>query len=167
MKVIETERLLLRQITLADAPFYVELLNSKGWLTYIGDRKVRSVADAEAYIQKYYLPTYEKYGYGSYTVRLKECGTTIGTVGLYRRENLDHPDIGFAFLESYAGKGYGFEATSALIRYVKNHFEITTILGFTMRENQASIALLQKLGLQEIGVYLFEREAEELLLFSN
>jgi RimJ/RimL family protein N-acetyltransferase len=167
MVLLNTDRLQLRHISLADAPFYVKLFNSKDWLKYIGDRKVKSVTAAEAYIQKNYLPAYQKHGYGSYVVQLKATEEIIGTVGLYRRENLEHPDIGFAFLEAYQGKGYGYEAASALMIHGKTHFDISTVLGFTMRENVASIFLLKKLGLQEVGVYQFENDPEELLLFSN
>ena len=167
MKLLETERLQLQKITLADAPFYVKLFNSEGWLKYIGDRNVHTIADAEAYIEKNYLSSYEKHGYGSYTVQLKGTGETIGACGLYKRENLDDPDIGFAFLGKYLGKGYGFEAASAVVNYAQTTLGIKKLLGFTMENNVASIVLLQKLGLQKRGTYRFENDKEELLLFSN
>lgn len=167
MKLLETERLRLQKISLADAPFYVKLFNSEGWLTYIGDRGVKTVQDAEAYIEKNYLPSYEKHGYGSYTVQLKATNETIGACGLYKRDNLDDPDIGFAFLGAYLGKGYGFEAASAIMRYAQTTLGIQKILGFTLENNVASIMLLEKLGLQQSGTYRFKNEEEELLLFSN
>lgn len=154
-------------ITVDDAPFYLKLLNSENWLRFIGDRKVRSLSDAEAYIKKNYLPSYENHGYGSYTVRLKENGTTIGACGLYKREGLDHPDIGFAFLHEHTGKGYGYESAKAVMNYAKNTLGISTILGFTVHYNIASIKLLKKLGLQPTGTYRFKGDSEELMLFSN
>jgi RimJ/RimL family protein N-acetyltransferase len=167
MKLLETERLRLHEITLADAPFYVQLFNSEGWLKYIGDRSVHTISDAEAYIQKNYLPSYEKHGYGSYTVQLKATNEIIGACGLYKRDNLDDPDIGFAFLGEYLGKGYGFEAASGVMRYAQTALGIQKILGFTLADNVASIMLLEKLGLQQSGTYRFKNEKEELLLFSN
>jgi len=167
MSILETQRLELHKISVADAPFYVKLLNSESWLQYIGDRKVRSVEDAETYIKKNYLPSYEKFGYGSYTVRLKENGKTIGACGLYKRETLEHPDIGFAFLQEFIGKGYGYEAASAVMDYAINTLGFDTILGFTVEYNVASIKLLEKLGLERTGTYRFKDDAEELLLFSN
>ncbi len=167
MQLLETQRLELHKITVADAPFYVRLFNSEGWLQYIGDRKVRSIADAETYIKNNYLPSYEKYGYGSYTVRLRENGMTIGACGLYKRDGLDHPDIGFAFLTEYTGKGYGYESASAVMEYAKNTLGIQKVFGFTTHYNTASIRLLEKLGLQPSGTYMFKDDAEELLLFSN
>jgi len=167
MKLLETTRLRLHEITVADAPFYVKLFNSEGWIKYIGDRGVHTISDAEAYIKKNYLPSYEKHGYGSYTVQLKETNETIGACGLYKRDNLDHPDIGFAFLGEYLGKGYGYEAASAVMEYAQTTLGIQKVLGFTLEDNVASIMLLEKLGLQKSGTYLFENDKEELLLFSN
>ena len=167
MKLLETERLRLHRITLADAPFYVKLFNSDGWIKYIGDRNVHSISDAEDYIKKNYLPSYEINGFGSYTVQLKETNETIGACGLYKRDNLEHPDIGFAFLGEYLGKGYGFEAASAVMEYAQTTLGIQKVLGFTLENNVASILLLEKLGLQKSGTYHFDNDEEELLLFSN
>lgn len=164
---LETDRLVIRQIRLSDAPFYVQLFNSEGWLKYIGDRNVHTVAEAEAYIQKHYLSSYEQHGYGSFAVILKGQDKMIGACGLYKREQLEHADIGFAYLPEYMGKGYGFEAAQAVMDYAQHELEMETILGFTVDYNLASIALLKKLGLKEAGTFRFEDDDEELLLFSN
>lgn len=167
MSLLETKRLELHKITVDDAPFYLKLFNSESWLQFIGDRKVRSISDAKVYIKKNYLPSYETHGYGSYTVRLKKNGDTIGACGLYKREGLEHPDIGFAFLHEYTGKGYGYESAKAVLDYARDTLKIETILGFTVHYNTASIKLLEKLGLQPAGTYRFKDDAEELMLFSN
>ena len=101
METFETSRLLLRKISPMHASFYLELLNSKGWLKYIGDRNVGTEEEAATYIIEKYLPSFEKNGFGSYTVFLKETDQPIGSCGLYKREELDNPDIGFAFLTEY------------------------------------------------------------------
>jgi len=167
MSLLETKRLELHKITVDDAPFYLKLFNSESWLQFIGDRKVRSVEDARTYIKKHYLPSYDTYGYGSFTVRLKEDGTIIGACGLYKREDLEHPDIGFAFLHEHIGKGYGYESAKAVMDYARDMLKIKTILGITVHYNRASIKLLEKLGLQPAGTYRFKDDTEELMLFSN
>lgn len=167
MKKLETERLSLRMITTKDAPFMLALFNSPGWLKYIGDRNVHTEAEAEAYIKKFYLTSYTENGYGSYAVVLKDCNTTIGSCGVYKRPNLDNPDIGFAFLPDYLGKGYGYEAANAVMEYARKELGMKTILGFTVEYNQPSIKLLEKLGLSKMGTYTFENDPEELLLFST
>ncbi len=163
----ETERLQLRYYTAADAPFIYELMNSEGWLNYIGDRDIKSIADAEAYIEEKYLPSYELNGHGAYIVILKETGIAVGSCGLYKRENLEHPDIGFAFLTEYLGKGYGFEASQGVMQHARETLGIRTFLGITLPANIPSIKLLEKLGLKKKGPFFFNDDTEELLLFSN
>src|SRR5690606_22194730 len=104
--MIETERLFLREYTLEDAPFIFKLMNSDGWLKNIGDRHIKTVKDAEAYMQKFYLNSYVENGFGPFLVSLKETGVPIGSSGLYKRDNLEHPDVGFAFLPEFGKKGY-------------------------------------------------------------
>ncbi|HPE83869.1 MAG TPA: GNAT family N-acetyltransferase [Aequorivita sp.] len=166
MTKIESERLTLNMYTLADAPFIYKLMNSKGWLKNIGDRNIETLEDAEAYVQKNYLSSYDKHGFGPYLVTLKSDGTPIGSAGLYKRDNLEHPDVGFAFLAEYGGKGYAFEAAQAVMEYAAEKLKIKTVVGITLPQNQPSIKLLKKLGLSEIGTYKYE-DGEELLLFSN
>lgn len=163
---IETERLLLREYNLNDVPFIFKLMNSEGWLKNIGDRNIKTLKDAEAYLQKNYLSSYEKHGFGPYLVTLKEDGTPIGSSGLYKRDNLDFPDVGFAFLSEFANKGYAYESAQAVMNYAAEKLKLQTIVGITLPENSASIKLLKKLGLAEIGTYKYE-DGEELLLFST
>ncbi len=149
-----------------DAPFVYELLNSPLWLKFIGDRGVHSLEDAEKQIREKYLPSYEK-GLGNFLVEEKATGKPVGSCGLYQRDNLDFPDIGFAFLPESIGKGYGWEAASALKSYAFNQLKLNTLLGFTLPENTASRKLLEKLGLYEKGVYRFADDSEELMLYST
>lgn len=164
---IETENLILEEIKVKDASFIYELLNSPFWIQFIGDKNVQSEEEAKLYIKKNYLPQKDKSGIGNLVVRLKETGTPIGTCGFFKREELDHPDIGFAFLPKFMKKGYGFEAASALLNFAKNKLNINTVLGFTIPENIASIKLLEKLGLHQTGFFTFKNDTEKLLLFST
>lgn len=164
--MIQTERLELREYTLKDAPFIYKLMNSEGWLKNIGDRSIKTLEDAEAYMQKNYLGSYEKHGFGAYLVTLKEDGTPIGSSGLYKRDNLDFPDVGFAFMPEFANQGYAYESAQAVMNYATEKLKLQTIVGITLPENSSSIKLLKKLGLAEIGTYKYEN-GEELLLFSN
>ncbi len=164
--MIQTERLELREYTLKDAPFIFKLMNSEGWLKNIGDRNIKTIEDAEAYLQKNYLSSYEKNGFGPYLVSLKDDGTPLGSAGLYKRDNLEYPDVGFAFLSEFGNKGYAFEASKAVMKFASEELKLQTIVGITLPENLSSIKLLKKLGLSEIGTHTFEN-GEELLLFSN
>jgi len=167
MKTLQTERLTLRKAVATDAPFFYELFNSEGWLKYIGDRNIKTVKDAETQILEKYIPSYEVNGYGSYVVLESDTNKAIGACGLYKRDNLDHADIGFAFLPEVVGKGYGYESAKAVLDYATGALEMTKILAFTVSYNLPSIALLKKIGLVENGTYTFEDDSEELLLFTT
>lgn len=164
--MIETARLRLEEYKLMDAPFIYTLMNSEGWLKNIGDRNIQSVEDAEKYMQKNYFSLYEKYGYGPYLVTLKETGEPIGSAGLYKRDGLDHPDIGFAFLPKFWHQGYAFEAAEGVLKFAENKLNIEKIAGIVMPDNSASIRLLERLGLKEVGTYVYE-DGEPLLLYSK
>ena len=107
---IETERLVLREVTADDAAFFLALLNDVGWIRNIGDRNVHSSGEAVACMNKTYIAHYEKNGFGLYLVAFKN-GTPIGMCGLIKRDALDDVDMGFAFLPAYRGQGYALEAT--------------------------------------------------------
>lgn len=162
--MFQTGRLYLRKISILDAPFFFELLNSPSWLEFIGDRGVDSVEKAEAYIENNYLPSY-KNGLGNFLVTLSSSHLPIGSCGLFKRENLEFPDIGFAFLPEYVGKGYGYEAASVVLDYAIKELKLTKLYGFTVPNNIASIKLLEKLGLQNKGPFTLEGDEAELLLF--
>jgi len=165
--MIQTPRLTLRELTPDDAPFMLELLNSPGWLTYIGDRNVHNLADARQYLEERNIPSYEKNGFGFYAVVHTEDEVVIGTCGLAQRDFLDDPDIGFAFLPQYAGQGYALEAAQAVMNFAQEDLGLTRILAFTLPSNEPSIRLLEKIGLHNIGTINIPDDPEELLLFEN
>lgn len=145
MIVLETERLRLRWANYDDAQFFIELLNSQGWLDNIGDRKVRTIDDAKNYIKLKLMPDYEKNGLGMYLIEAKEDGRPIGTTGFVDRPGLEGIDMGFAMLTDELNKGYGFEASFPLIAFAKEK-GITLLKGITLPDNIASRKLLEKLG---------------------
>lgn len=138
----KTERLLLRELALADAAFIFELVNTAGWIKFIGDRNVHTNEDAEQYIQKILSNPDVEYR----IVTLRDEQTAIGVISFIKRTYLDHHDIGFAFLPAYAGHGYAFEAANAVLTDLQKLKEHKTILATTIIDNHSSIRLLTKLG---------------------
>lgn len=139
----ETERLTLRPLALADAAFIMELLNSPGWIAFIGDRKIGTEQDARDYILKVTGNTGIQY----WVVCRKADAAAVGLVTFIQRNYLDHPDIGFAFLPNVAGNGFAYEAASVVLHYLMHEEKYKTILATTVPENVRSIRLLEKLGL--------------------
>lgn len=146
MQITETERLIIREIEETDASFINELLNSPGFLKYIGDRGVRSDDDSRVFIRDRYRKSYTDNGYGLYAVLLKSDGKLVGMCGFVRRDTLPGPDLGFAFLPEFEGKGYGHESAIAVMKYGREALGFDRVLAITTLDNSASIRLLEKLG---------------------
>lgn len=146
MQICETERLVLSELVPEDAPFILELVNEPDWFRFIGDRGVRNLDDARAYIQKGPMDMYARLGFGLYKVALKADGTPLGMCGLLKRDSLPDVDIGFAFLARFRGRGYAREAAEATLAYAREHCGLKRILAITSPDNERSIGLLQKLG---------------------
>ncbi len=167
LPIIETERLKLSLYTAADAAFLIELMNTKGWLQYIGDRNMHTQEDAIRYIQDRILQPFHENGYGMYKVSLKEYGIPIGSCGLVQRRYLPYPDIGFAYLTEYCGKGYGYEAAKAILSQLCPYHSISKIGAITTPDNEPSQRLLKKLGFTDEGLLAEPDTQEQLCLFEN
>ncbi|MES2589048.1 MAG: GNAT family N-acetyltransferase [Bacteroidota bacterium] len=163
--ILQSKNLNLREFTLADTAFIVELLKSESWLEFIGDRNVKNEQDAENYLLNGPLKSYAENGFGLALVETKDDKTPIGMCGLIKRENLDHPDIGFAFLPVFMSKGYAFEISKALMIFARKKLKLNKILAITDPKNKASIKLLEKLDFEFEKKIHFEEE--ELFLFEN
>jgi RimJ/RimL family protein N-acetyltransferase len=168
MQIAETNRLTLSKINTDDAAFILELMNTPGWLKFIGDRNIKTVESAVDYIKNNQLKCYEKLGFGYYKMQVKsEELKSIGTCGLLKRDNLEHVDIGFSIRPEYHGKGYGYEAVNEIMKLAKTEFGIKTICAITLPTNQSSINLLKKLGVSYQKTVKPFDDNEELLLFAK
>lgn len=165
MCIIETERLQLCQLSLDDAKFILSLVNDPGWIRFIGDRGIRTVAQAEAYLQDGPMVSYATNGFGLYLVRRKSDKLRLGMCGLVKRPSLPHVDIGFAFLSLYTGRGYALEAATAVLNYAHFDLKLHPIVAITAPDNQRSIKLLQKLGLRFQKRMVIAENQPEVLLF--
>jgi RimJ/RimL family protein N-acetyltransferase len=145
--VTETERLRLRRLATDDAPFILRLLNDDGWLRFIGDKNVRSLADARRYLEQGPLAMYARHGMGLWLAERKADAQPIGMCGLIRRDGLDDVDIGFAFLPEFRGDGYAYEAASAALAHGRDVIGLKRIVAITSIDNERSGKLLRKIGL--------------------
>lgn len=164
--IIETERLYLRELNFDDIPFILSLLNSPGWLRYIGDRGVKNEEQAKEYLLKGPMKSYGENGFGLYLVKEKISGWSIGLCGLLKRDNLQYPDLGFAFLPDFLGKGFAMEASKGVLDLAKSDLGLVTILAIVLPDNKSSIRLLEKLGFQYMKTVQV-KEGEDLSLFQK
>lgn len=163
MKVLETERLILREFETSDSEFVIKLLNTEGWLRYIGDRHVKDPKQGVEFIEGRLRPSYTEYGFGFYVVESKSNNECLGMCGLVKRNGLDNVDIGYAFLPENFGKGYAIESSLAVVKFAKENLKLKALDSITMSINEPSIKLLERLG------FTFEKNVvikdEELMLF--
>lgn len=166
MNILETERLSLRHLSAGDAEFLIELLNDPSFIQNIGDRRVRTVQDAQAYVQNGPAASYAKNGFGLDLVILKGTGESIGMCGLIKRPTLDDVDIGYAFLPRHWSKGYAVEAASAVKQYAKDVIGLKRLVAIVDPLNLGSIRVLEKIGFTFEKMVKLSADDIELKLFA-
>lgn len=163
----ETERLIIRLISLEDAQLIFDLYNMPSFIKFIGNRHITSLEAAENYIENRFFPQINRLGYGNYTVILKEGNIKIGAVGIFEREGLDVSDIGFSVLQEFEGKGLMYEAAGKIKDEIMNHFGLKKISAITTKDNISSQKLIEKLDLKFKNFVTLPNETEELMYFES
>jgi RimJ/RimL family protein N-acetyltransferase len=165
MVILETERLILRQLAPDDSSFILELLNEPSFIRYIGDKGVRNLEDARQYILNGPMESYRVNGFGLYLVRLKTNTTPIGICGILKRDTLPDPDVGFAFLPAFWNQGYAFESAAAVMTHARQRLGLDRILAITSPGNEPSEKLLNKIGLRFERMIKLTADSPEVRLF--
>lgn len=144
--ILASERLALHAFTLDDAPFVLELLNDPDFLRYIGDKGARDLEGARAYLTAGPLASYARHGFGLWRVERRADGVSLGMCGLLKRDHLEHPDVGYAFLPLARGQGYAAEAVTATVAHAHAVLGLRDLCAITTVDNQASIRVLERAG---------------------
>ena len=166
MKVLDTQRLVLRWLEAGDAAFILRLVNEPSWLRYIGDKGIKSLRDAEDYMQSGPVDMCQRLGFGLWLAELKPNHVPIGICGLIKRETLDDVDIGFALLPEFCKQGYALEAAAATLGFARARLKLSRVVAITSQDNEASGKLLEKLGFQMERLLRMDGDEEELKLFA-
>lgn len=166
MAILETARLVLKELTLEDAPFILELLMSRGFRENIGDRGVRDLESAGGYIERA-RAGYAANGFGLWRCDVKATGEAAGLCGLVKRDGLEHPDVGYAFLERFWGRGYASESAAGALAYGRDVLGLGTIVAITTAANLGSIAVLRKIGLRDAGLIRLPGHDHDSAYFTN
>lgn len=167
MNIIETQRLNLRELSEADAAFMLQLLNDPDFIRFIADRGVRTPEAAARYIEERFVESYRQNGFGLWLVETKEGGEAAGMCGLLRRgEPVPGVEVGYAFLAPFRGKGYAYEAASAAARYGRDALGLSQLHAVVNPDNDASIRLLEKLGMRFERMVRLSGEEFDIRLYS-
>ena len=76
----------------------------------------------------------------------------MGLAGLVKRDGLDVPDVGYAFVPRAWGQGYAQEAAAAVLKHAQDIMGIPRLAAITSAENYASMAVLRKIGFTYQGM---------------
>ena len=167
MEPIRSARLELRELTLRDDEFILQLLNEDSFLRFIGDKGVRTLSDAREYIAQGPIGSYRRCGFGLYLTSLRDGGIPIGICGLVKRETLEDVDLGFAQLSRHCSRGYATESAAAVLAYGRKILALPRIVAITAPDNGASIAVLERIGLRFERLVRLAADSPELKLFGS
>ncbi len=181
--ILETERIILRELTEDDAEFMLDLLNQPSFIKYIGDRFVRNLSQSREFIENRYRVSYAEHGFGLYAVELKAENSnlepeilnlkseirnqTVGICGFVKRDYLPDADLGFAFLPQFEKKGLAFESADAVMKYGREKLDLKKILAITTQDNESSGRLLERLGFAFEGLVKLPHDPQMLKLFTS
>ena len=132
-----TARLLLRRIASEDAGLMLAVWNDPAFIAQVGDRGVRTEDEAREALDAGILRLYRDHGYGPFKMVRKDDAAEIGICGLFKRDNLDDPDIGFAVLPAYCRQGYAGEAARAVVAHARNDLRIRNLTAIVSPGNNA------------------------------
>ena len=159
MEDIVGGRVRLRELTKTDAPFIFELLNTEGWLRYIGDRNIGSIQDSEVFIQG----IQERPNMDYIIIEELASNKAVGIISYIHRPELEAPDLGFAILPQFSRKGLAYEASTIFLKHTLQNEKPNKILAITMPQNLASIGLLEKIGF--VFISNIQKDDETLLKY--
>ena len=164
---LDTKRLRIREFTKQDAAFIVKLLNEPAFIQHIADKGVRSLKDAERYLEEGPMASYGKFGFGLWHVALKKTGLPIGMCGLLKRDYLEDVDIGFAFLADHWRKGYALEAASAVMAHATGCLGLEKLVAIVGKDNARSVSLLGKLDFRFERYIRLPDETTDVMLMAH
>lgn len=151
MDVLLTPRLRLRWFRPDDAEFILGLINEPAWIAGIRDSGVRDVDAARAWAQARLIDPYWQVGHGFWLVERRSDAEPLGLCGLFKRDSLPLPDLGYGLATRHAGKGYAREAARACLAYAQRVLGRDELLAITSPNNRPSMALLEDLGFVREG----------------
>ncbi|WP_378177849.1 GNAT family N-acetyltransferase [Aquimarina sp. SS2-1] len=138
---------MLREITLKDTADMFRLHSNPNVQKYTGEPPVASLEEMEQAIQARII-NYKKYGYGRWATFLKDKMKFVGWAGLAYLPEFDEIDLGYRFLPEYWGMGVATEASRAILEYGFKHLKLKRIIAIAIKENKASIRVMEKVGMQ-------------------
>jgi [ribosomal protein S5]-alanine N-acetyltransferase len=150
--VMETERLILRKVTLDDLDDMFEYGSDNEVTRYVTWETHRTTMDTKEFID-FVMSKYTKGEIAPWGIELKENGKFIGTVDFVSwSSHHNTAEIGYVLSKSYWRKGYGTEAANEIIRFGFEKMDLVRIQARCFLENIGSECVMKKLGMTYEGV---------------
>lgn len=150
--VIETERIILRQIHLTDASALYQVLSDPAVTEYYDDDPFTDISQAQEQIDSWLLG-FERRWALRWGITLKNGGGLIGTCGLYGFHTLHlRAGVGYELAQAHWRQGIMSEALAAVCQFGFEVMELNRIQAAVMPGNMASVRLLEKLGFTNEGL---------------
>jgi RimJ/RimL family protein N-acetyltransferase len=141
---IDADKIFLKSLSQDDALFMYQLMNTSDWLEFIGNRNIKTVADATDYIKQ----VENNKDLNFWVIQSKSELKRVGVITIIKKPYLNYPDIGFAMLPEFYKRGFGFDGASIMLNYYFSDFNFMKILAISLKHNIPSIGLLIKLGFE-------------------
>lgn len=156
MNVIETERLILRRLTIEDAGDLYRIYSDPETMEFMIDNAA-SVEDVRSAIGKHIDTYYKVYGFGLWATVLKENNALIGRCGLLSQEIDGVKELELAALigSNYWGQGLAAEAARAIVKLGFEKYGANRIIAVIFPQNTNSIRLAERIGMK------FQREIDQ------
>lgn len=145
--LIETPRLVLKEMSEADAQDLFDLNNDPEVMRFTGDQSFKNINEVFDYVDNY-QHIYQKHGYGRLSLFNKETNEYLGWCGLKYLEQKNETDLGYRLKKQFWGKGFATEAASACLDDGFDRLQLDCIFATAMKENMPSINIFKKLGLK-------------------
>ena len=164
--LMKTERLQLRPVTLEDADLMLAIWNDPAFVRFVGDRGVRTLEQSVKALEDGAMRLFKEYGFGPYRVSLRSDDSAVGICGIFAREGMIEPDIGFSVLPEYCRCGYAYEAATAVVNYARENLKLPKLTAIVSPDNAASVGLIKKLGLQFERMLRLPGEEKDISLYA-
>ena len=146
-KICETERCFVRETTQEDVDSFYRIYRDKSITAYMEDLFEDKEKERQ-YIRDYIEKVYGFYGFGMWTVCLKETGEVIGRAGLSMREGFEDAELGYVIGKKWQRQGIAAEVCREILAYGRDELGFEQVRAFMHPENTASENLCHKLGFQ-------------------
>ena len=147
-KILETERLILREFVDEDLEELYRMNSNKEVMKYVGDGSTRTYPQQQEELKRLKQFYVKNPGMGIWATILQEENTFIGGSGLVYYDGTKKIELGYRLLKEYWNQGLATEASRALLRYGFEELGATLIVSSAHPDNVASRRVMEKVGLQ-------------------